>query len=83
MKTRVVRSPHTRRSFHRYCKEILNSDLRSVSFLSMLNTCRFLILHFLRKKLFGCSEGNALLVLKSRTKKHEAEIIQSLLNLSI
>ena len=54
----------------RYCKEKLNSVLRSVSFSSMLNICRFLILDLrvLRMKLFGCRGGNALLVL-TRTKK--------------
>ena len=59
MKTRDVRSPHTRRSFQRYCKEKLNSVLRSVSFSSMLIICRFLVLDFLRINLFGCRGGNA------------------------
>ena len=47
----------------RYCKEKLNSVLQSVSFSSMLNICRFLILDLLRIRLFGCRGGNALLVL--------------------
>ena len=71
MKTRDVRSLHTRRSFQRYCKEKLKSVLRRVSFSSMLNFCRFLNPDFLRIKLFGCSGGNALLVL-TWAKKNEA-----------
>ena len=78
MKTRDVRSLHTRRSFQRYCKEKLKSVLRRVSFSSMLNFCRFLIPDFLRIKLFGCSGGNALLVLTWAKKTKYSEIIQGL-----
>ena len=82
MKTRDVCSPHTCRSFQCYCKEKLKSVLRSVSFSSMSNIYRFLILDFLRMKLFGCSGGNALLVLTRTKKMKQKLIIQSLLNLS-
>ena len=78
MKTRDVRSLHTRRSFQRYCKEKLKSVLRRVSFSSMLNFCRFLIPDFLRIKLFGCSGGNALLVLTWAKNTKHSEIIQGL-----
>ena len=78
MKTRDVRSLHTRRSFQRYCKEKLKSVLRRVSFSSMLNFCRFLIPDFLRIKLFGCSGGNALLVLARTKKAKQSEIFQCL-----
>ena len=83
MKTRDVRSPHTRRSFHHYCKEKLNSVLRRVSFSSMLNFCRFLIPDFLRIKLFGCSGGNALLVLTRTKKTKQSETIQCLYILEV